>query len=173
MSTNALRFVVQKHAARALHYDFRLEVNGVLKSWAVPKGPSLNPTERRLAVQVEDHSLDYVSFEGTIPEGEYGAGQVIVWDTGTYSPDEDNYLSFHDPTEANERAAQGLKAGRLSLTLWGYKLRGSWILTRMGSNPKHWLLTKRNDRNASTRDLQIEEHSVLSGRTITDLKGVP
>src|SRR3990170_811860 len=130
-----LIFVVQKHAARNLHYDFRLEVDGVLKSWPVPKGPSLNPKEKRLAMQVEDHPLEYASFEGVIPKGSYGAGQVIVWDAGTYSPDEGGRLSFHDREEANARAARELAAGKLAFTLRGHKLKGSWTLVRTKRSP--------------------------------------
>jgi len=151
MNAKVLRFVVQKHAARQLHYDFRLEMNGVLKSWAVPKGPSLNRGETRLAIQVEDHPLDYVSFEGVISEGNYGAGRVIVWDTGTYSLDESS-------TEGDE----------LSLTLHGHKLKGSWTLVQTKRNPAHWLLTRRSGNEES-----VDERSVLSGLTLDDLKERP
>src|SRR6187401_1982821 len=112
-----LLFVVQKHAARRLHYDFRLELDGVLKSWAVPKGPSLDPADKRLAVEVEDHPFDYASFEGVIPEKEYGAGNVIVWDCGVYSPDEQQEYSFGDRRAAEERLRTELANGKLSLFL--------------------------------------------------------
>jgi bifunctional non-homologous end joining protein LigD len=151
MNADVLLFVVQKHAARQLHYDFRLEVNGVLKSWAVPKGPSLNLGEARLAIQVEDHPLDYASFEGVIPEGSYGAGRVIVWDTGTYSLDEGR-----------------TDEGKLSLTLYGHKLKGSWTLVHSNRRPTHWLLTRRSGDEES-----VDERSVLSGLTLDDLKERP
>ena len=131
-----LRFVVQKHAARRLHYDFRLEMDGVLRSWPVPKGPSFDPDDKRLAVMVEDHPLDYAAFEGVIADGNYGAGQVIVWDAGTYSPDEDGRLSFGDREQAEERMRAGLLEGKLSFTLRGRKLRGSWTLVKTTRSPK-------------------------------------
>ena len=170
-AAGALTFVVQEHAARRLHYDFRLEVDGVLKSWPVPRGPSLDPDEKRLAVMVEDHPLDYATFEGVIPKGEYGAGQVIVWDAGIYSPDEGGLLSFGDRQQAEERMRQGLEAGKLSFTLRGRKLRGSWTLVSTSRDPKEWLLIKHKDEQADpTRDVLEEERSVLSGLTIADLK---
>src|SRR5688572_4632728 len=130
----ALAFVIQKHAASRLHYDFRLELDGTLKSWAVPKGPSLDPKVKRMAVHVEDHPLSYASFEGVIPKGEYGAGTVIVWDRGTWTP-------VGDP-----RA--GYRAGKLKFDLEGEKLRGRWNLVRMrgkGERQEPWLLIKEQD----------------------------
>ena len=166
-----LTFVVQKHAARQLHYDFRLEVDGVLKSWAVSKGPSIDPKTKRLAVMVEDHPLDYSKFEGTIPRGDYGAGQVIVWDWGTYSPDENGELSFGDRTRAEERIRQGLTSGKLSISLRGEKLKGSWTLVKMQHSDKNWLLIKHRDKHADPhRDILSEETSVISRLTIDDLK---
>ena len=167
----SLRFVVQKHAARRLHYDFRLEIDGVLKSWPVPKGPSLDPHEKRLAVLVEDHPLDYGTFEGVIAHGNYGAGHVIVWDSGVYSPDEGGRLSFGDKGDSQERMRQGLEAGKLSFTLRGRKLKGSWTLVRTARSPNDWLLIKHKDRYADPdRDVLEDQRSVLSGLTIDDLK---
>ena len=166
-----LRFVVQKHAARRLHYDFRLELDGVLKSWAVPKGPSVDTRQKRLAVMVEDHPLDYATYEGVISHGNYGGGQVIVWDTGTYSPDEDGRLSFGNRAEAEARMRQDLEKGKLSITLRGRKLRGSWTLVRTARSPSDWLLIKHRDEHADPGgDVLGDERSVQSGLTIADLK---
>jgi DNA ligase D-like protein (predicted 3'-phosphoesterase) len=155
------RFVIQKHAASSLHYDLRLEAAGVLKSWAVPKGPSTDPGEKRLAVEVEDHPLAYAEFEGVIRAG-YGAGQVIVWDTGTYS----------SLTEGPVETA--LDQGHLSVWLEGEKLRGGWTLqrTRSGAKPL-WLLIKRRDEGADAdRDpVRDQPESVRSGRTVEELAG--
>jgi len=165
-----LTFVVQKHAAHQLHYDFRLELDGVLKSWSVPKGPSLDPDEKRLAVIVEDHPLDYASFEGIIPRGQYGAGQVIVWDNGTYSPDEGGF-SFTDRAEAEARMRRDLVDGKLSFFLRGRKLKGSWTLVKMSRGENDWLLIKHRDRLAdSERDITAEDRSVVCGLSIADLK---
>jgi bifunctional non-homologous end joining protein LigD len=166
-----LIFVVQKHAARQLHYDFRLEVGGVLKSWAVAKGPSLDTGTKRLAVMVEDHPLEYAGFEGTIPEGQYGGGQVIIWDRGTYSPDEDGELHFEDRNEAEKLMRKGLTAGKLSITLRGEKMKGSWTLVKMQKSENNWLLIKHHDEYADpSRDILKEETSVVSGLTINELK---
>ncbi len=146
-----LVFVIQKHRATRLHYDLRLEVNGVLKSWAVPKGPSLNPADKRLAAMVEDHPIDYASFEGTIPKGEYGAGEVIVWDNGSYSPDEDKKYHFTDREEAENQLSQGLASGKISFHLRGHKLRGSWTLVKVRGREKDWLLIKHQDDFAAQR----------------------
>ena len=168
---SALIFVVQKHSARQLHYDFRLEVDGVLKSWAVAKGPSLDPGTKRLAVMVEDHPLDYAGFEGIIPAGQYGGGQVIIWDRGTYSPDEDGELHFGDRDAADKMMRQGLASGKISVTLRGEKLKGSWTLVRMQKIEKNWLLIKHRDEYAnSSRDVLAAEKSAVSGLTVADLK---
>ena len=160
-------FVIQKHAARRLHYDFRLEMDGVLKSWAVTRGPSLVPGERRLAVHVEDHPLDYGGFEGNIPKGEYGGGSVLLWDRGVWTP-------IGDPKK-------GYRKGHLEFELSGEKLEGRWHLVRMekkeGEARENWLLIKSDDEFARTEDepdiLEERPESVLSGRAIEDLKGEP
>ncbi len=149
-------FVIQKHAARRLHYDLRLELDGVLLSWAVPRGPSLDPAVRRLAMRTEDHPLDYAGFEGVIPKGQYGGGAVIVWDRGTWAPRD-------EPREA-------LARGRLTFTLHGEKVRGQWTLlrTRAGDRGEAWMLFKRKDAEADpARDVTRERpDSVLTGRTV-------
>jgi bifunctional non-homologous end joining protein LigD len=166
-----LLFVVQQHSARALHYDFRLQCDGVLKSWAVPKGPSLDPNDKRLAVFVEDHPFDYASFEGVIPPGQYGAGEVIVWDCGVYSPDEHGTW-FHDRAEAEQQVREGIEKGKLSIQLRGEKLKGSFALVRT-KEAKQWLLIKHKDRFVTTDDVTARDRSVLSGVAVTDLKVVP
>ena len=167
-----LLFVVQQHAARRLHFDFRLEAEGVLKSWAVPKGPSLNPADKRLAVPTEDHPFDYASFEGVIPEKQYGAGEVIVWDCGAYSPDEDQEYFFHDRAEAERRVLAGLEKGKLGIFLRGVKLKGSFALVRT-SDQKSWLLIKHKDRFVDTGDVTARDESVLSGMPVEALKRRP
>ena len=159
-------FVIQKHAARSVHYDFRLEVDGVLKSWAVPKGPSTDPREKRLAMPTEDHPLAYGDFEGTIPEGEYGAGAVIVWDTGPY-----RNLTTRDGEEMP--VAEALSRGHATVWLEGRKLRGGYALTRIGGDGRErWLLVKKADEEADARrnPVSTEPESVVSGRTIEELR---
>ncbi len=167
-----LLFVVQQHSARRLHYDFRLECDGVLKSWAVPKGPALDPDEKRLAVQTEDHPYDYASFEGVIPPGQYGAGEVIVWDCGVYSPDEGGATWFHERGEAEREVREGLTKGKLSFLLRGEKLKGSFALVRT-KEARQWLLIKHKDRFAAPVDVTAQNRSVLSGVAVEDLKVVP
>ena len=154
-------FVIQKHDASSLHYDFRLEVDGVLRSWAVPKGPSTDPRDKRLAMEVEDHPLAWGDFEGVIAEGSYGAGAVIVWDRGTYE-----HLS------EDESMAEALDRGSARFWLHGEKLRGGYTLRRTsgGAKPK-WLLMKRRDEEADARrnPVSSEPRSVLSGRTIEEV----
>ena len=135
-----LVFVVQKHAARALHYDLRLELEGVLKSWAVPRGPSLDPSVKRLAVMVEDHPLDYKDFEGLIPEHNYGAGSVIIWDRGVY-----HHPSAGDGKESERLLREGLKKGDMKFVLEGEKLRGEFALVKTRKDEKSWLLLKKKD----------------------------
>src|ERR687888_1949361 len=167
-----LLFVIQQHAARRLHYDLRLECDGVLKSWAVPKGPSLDPSEKRLAAQTEDHPFDYASFEGVIPAGQYGAGEMIVWDCGVYSPDEGSEYWFHDRDEAERRVRDGLESGKLGFFLRGEKVKGSFALVRMADR-KNWLLIKHKDRFVAPADLTVLERSVLSASTLDDVKARP
>ena len=172
--TGPLLFVVQMHSARALHYDFRLECDGVLKSWAVPRGPSLNPADKRLAVMTEDHPYDYASFEGVIPPKQYGAGEVIVWDCGPYTPDEDRKGHwYHDRAEAERQVLDGIAKGKLSITLRGAKIKGSFALVRTAKEPKNWLLIKHRDRYAGETDVTERNHSVLSGLVVENLKSLP
>src|SRR5690606_3191132 len=154
----ALQYCIQKHDATRLHYDFRLELDGTLKSWAIPKGPSLDPKARRLAVHVEDHPLEYATFEGSIPEGHYGAGDVIVWDRGIWIPQ-------GDPEEAYRK-------GKLKFELQGEKLSGTWNLvrTRMAGKKEQWFLIKSNDEQARPESDYVivdeQPDSVLSDRTL-------
>jgi bifunctional non-homologous end joining protein LigD len=154
-------FVVQKHRATQLHYDFRLEHNGTLLSWAVPKGPSLDPSVKRLAMQVEDHPIEYAQFEGIIPKGEYGGGTVMVWDIGTWTPEQPDVDA-------------ALKKGDLKFTLHGKKLRGSWVLVRTrgfgGSSKPTWLLIKHRDKYASDADITAAKpRSAISNRLLADI----
>jgi bifunctional non-homologous end joining protein LigD len=163
----ALKFVVQKHAASHLHYDFRLEMKGVLKSWAVPKGPSLNPDDKRLAMMVEDHPYDYKDFEGIIPEGNYGAGTVIVWDEGTYEA-----LGHEDePVKDQEKAllAEWHK-GDVKIVLHGKKLKGAFALVQMkGRGENAWLLIKKKDDHSTIKDITKDDKSVKSGRRLEEI----
>lgn len=167
-SKGVLRFVIQKHDASSVHYDFRLEMEGVLKSWAVPKGPSLNPKDRRLAMMVEDHPLDYRTFEGVIPEGNYGAGTVIVWDEGTYEPAGVEGLGVK---EQEKLLLEGLKSGSLKIVLHGQKVKGLFTLfqLRRDKEEKSWLLVKKEDDFSGNRDITEENHSVRSGKTLSEV----
>jgi bifunctional non-homologous end joining protein LigD len=156
-----LRFVIQKHAASRLHYDFRLEFEGVLKSWAIARGPSLDPSQKRLAVEVEDHPVEYGDFEGTIPKGQYGGGTVQLWDRGYWSPEKDS-------------AREAFQAGNIKFKLDGERLHGSWVLVRMksGGSRKNWLLIKHRDEFARSDPaglLLAIDRSVASGRTMAEI----
>jgi bifunctional non-homologous end joining protein LigD len=162
-SSRGLLYIIQKHQATALHYDFRLEWQGVLLSWAIPKGPSLDPSVKRLAMQTEDHPLEYGGFEGVIPEPGYGAGTVMLWDRGTWKPEDPN-------------VAKSLRSGELKFSLFGKKLRGSWVLVRTktgyGSTAGKpaWLLIKHRDQFASQSDvLTAEPRSVKSKRLLAEI----
>ena len=159
------RFVIQKHDASSLHYDLRLEIGGTLASWAVPKGPSTDPSDKRLAVRTEDHPLEYADFEGVIPEDEYGGGAVIVWDAGPYrNLKEDDGVSLED----------ALEDGHLTVWLEGRKLRGGYALTQTGmrGDPRNWILVKMDDDEADARrnPTGTEPESVLSGRTVEEVR---
>src|SRR6266702_325531 len=160
-----LRFVVQEHHASSLHYDFRLELGGVLKSWAVPKGPSLDPHEHHLAVRTEDHPFDYRKFEGVIPEGNYGAGNVIIWDEGWYEP------RASGGTDDEKTLRAELKKGHLTVVLHGEKLKGEFALIKMqdAKDEKAWLLVKKADEYASSSDVTQQDASVKSQRRVDDL----
>ncbi|NIR30950.1 MAG: DNA ligase [Gammaproteobacteria bacterium] len=161
-------FVIQKHDARRLHYDFRLEIDGVLKSWAVPKGPSTDPRDKRLAVLVDDHELEHADFEGIIPESEYGSGAVIVWDAGPYR----NLNQDGEGREIPMREA--FDSGRIEVWLEGKKIRGGYALirSRLGGREENWLLIKMRDEAADARRVptRTEPESVLSGRTIEEVQ---
>ena len=159
----ALHFVIQKHAASHLHFDFRLELDGVMKSWAVPKGPSLDPSVKRLAMEVEDHPISYNTFEGTIPQGEYGGGTVMLWDRGTYDAEDGG---------GAESLREGYQRGDLKITLHGKRLEGSWVLVRMKRPGRpQWLLIKHEDDGSDqSRDIVAEvETSVTTGRSMEEI----
>src|ERR1700734_81713 len=169
------RFVVQKHDATRLHYDFRLEMEGVLKSWAVPKGPSLDPADKRLAMQVEDHPVSYFDFEGTIPEDNYGAGTVMVWDVGTWQPLSPVAVEGKYVPGTEAEAAAMLAKGDLKFRLKGQKLNGDFALVKMkghrpGSKGNEWLLIKKHDDYVvEGYDIDAFDESVLSGRSLAKI----
>ena len=171
------RFVVQKHRATRLHYDFRLEMEGVLKSWAVPKGPSLDPADKRLAMQVEDHPVSYFDFEGTIPEGNYGAGTVMVWDVGTWEPLSPEPVNGKFVPGTDAEASAMLKKGDFKIRLHGKKLNGDFALIHMrsrrpGTKGTEWLLIKKQD-DAVVKGFDIDQYdeSALTGRSMADIAG--
>lgn len=165
-SKNELVFVVQEHDASNLHYDFRLESDGLLKSWAIPKGPSMNPEEKRLAILVEDHPYVYKDFEGTIPEGNYGAGTVMVWDNGTYI-----LYNISDKEEAENKFKADFHKGHLSFILNGKKLKGEFALIRLKISQKNaWLLIKKKDQYAGSTDILKKNKSVISNLTLEEIR---
>ena len=163
---DSLVFVVQKHAASHLHYDFRLEMDGVLKSWAIPKGPSTDPKAKHLAMMVEDHPFDYRNFEGNIPQGEYGGGTVIIWDQGTYEPIE----AIEGKANQEVRLLQQLSSGSLKIKFHGQKLKGEFALVKThGMGQNGWLLIKHSDQFASAADITLQDRSVISGKSLEDM----
>lgn len=166
-------FVIQKHHARRLHYDVRLECDGVLKSWAVPMGPSLDPAQKRLAVPTEDHPLEYADFEGVIPKGQYGGGTVLVWDRGIYLPlDEDHHPVAlpDDPDKIDRVMREGYRKGRLRFWLHGARLHGGWALVRTDRDQEKWLMVKMRDERADpAMDPTDDPTSVMTGRRIEDV----
>jgi bifunctional non-homologous end joining protein LigD len=163
---NNLVFVVQKHAASHLHYDFRLEMDGVLKSWAIPKGPSTDPKAKHLAMMVEDHPFDYRNFEGNIPHGEYGGGTVIVWDQGTYEPIE----PIEGKTAQEKALLKQLSTGSIKIKLHGQKLNGEFALVKThGMGENGWLLIKHNDQFASANDITLQDRSVISHKNLEEM----
>src|ERR1700709_2227481 len=162
-----LMFVIQKHDASRLHYDFRLEMEGVLKSWAIPKGPSTDPKVKHLAMMVEDHPFDYRNFEGIIPKGEYGGGTVIVWDEGTYEPIEE----IKGKKAQKKHLLKQLAAGSLKIKLHGEKLKGEFALVKThGMGENGWLMIKHQDEFATDKDITKQNQSVLSGKTIENME---
>jgi len=161
-----LRFVVHKHQASQLHYDLRLELDGVLKSWAIPKGPSLEPADKRLAMAVDDHPLDYREFEGVIPGGLFGAGTVMIWDEGAFLA-----LNETDREGSEEAFRRGLERGQFTFIVLGEKLKGEFALIRFArAGEKTWLLVKKRDRFASTEDVTEQDRSVRSGRSMEEIQ---
>src|SRR5436190_3133538 len=161
------RFVVQRHNASHLHYDFRLELGGVLKSWAVPKGPSLNPSQKRLAVMVEDHPVSYIGFKGTIPKGNYGAGTVEIWDNGKFEPINGDHEAISE-----KQALQALKKGELKFVLKGKKLNGEFVLVRIKDDDKNWLLIKHKDEHSTNTIYNAEEQTgkAVPEKTIASIR---
>ncbi len=176
MSRGLLVFVVQKHKATSLHYDFRLEVGGVMPSWSIPKGPSMDSRVKRLAMPTSDHTLEYRTFEGSIPRGSYGAGPVMIWDTGTYTPEfratDGKWKPVPDRDEADALAAKGVKGGDLKFTMYGKKLKGSFALVRMSGfrGKAGWLLIKHSDRySVDGYDANDYDFSAVSGLTLEEI----
>lgn len=165
-SREPLRFVVHEHQASQLHYDLRLELDGALKSWAIPKGPSLKPSDKHLAMMVDDHPLDYRNFEGVIASGDYGAGTVMIWDEGAF------VALNHDDREGSEEAfRRGLERGQFTFIVAGEKLKGEFALIRfVRAGERAWLLVKKRDQFASTEDVTEQDRSVRSGRSMEEIR---
>ena len=163
--TGKLIFVVQRHHASHLHYDFRLELNGILKSWAVPKGPSMNPKDKRLAMMVEDHPIDYAAFQGTIPAGNYGAGRVDVWDHGTYLPIDDNGALITTVAFAHD-----LHTGNIKFRLQGKLLKGDFALVHFKKDEHTWLLIKHKDQYATEEVYNSEDYASAAARAYTAMR---